>query len=203
MLVASCLREFDQSAIPPSLLGSLSQSHCLGNKEQRNAKRTTGSDLSLSSLSPASPDHHSHHPGFYRLGGASQIRAIRRSETDRFVLGYQSFTGEVALNPGRESAKLTAGGLDEISYVTRLIPATSFVIREDTFRRTSGGKTYLTEGERIWVKIARYKRYDKLGQGPRAKTPQDPDVWSPPWCMAPGRKNYRIWRWSGLTSRQS
>jgi len=116
------------------------------------------------------------------------------------MLGHQSLT-EVALSPGRERAKLTAGGLDEISYVTRLIPATSFVMREDIFRRTSGGKTYLPEREIFWVKIVRHKRSDKLGQGPRTKTPQDPDAWPPLVCGA--RKNSQIERWSGLTSQQS
>jgi hypothetical protein len=38
---------------------------------------------------------------------------------------------------------LTAGGLDDMSYVTRLIPATSFVMREDMRRKISGGNTYL------------------------------------------------------------
>lgn len=37
----------------------------------------------------------------------------------------------------------TAGGLDDISYVTRFIPATSFVILDDIRFRTSGGNTYL------------------------------------------------------------
>lgn len=45
-------------------------------------------------------------------------------------------------NKHKCTGALTAGGLDEISYVTRLIPATSFVIREDTFLSTSGGKIY-------------------------------------------------------------
>lgn len=38
---------------------------------------------------------------------------------------------------------LTAGGLDEISYVTRLMPETSFVILDEIRRRTSEGKTNL------------------------------------------------------------
>ena len=66
--------------------------------------------------------------------------------------------------------KLTAGGLDEISYATRLIPATSFVMRDDIFRRTSGGKTYLPNEERFRVKIAKHKRSDKLGKRERMKT---------------------------------
>ena len=37
--------------------------------------------------------------------------------------------------------RLTAGGFDEISYVTLLIPSTSLVMREDNLRRTSAGKT--------------------------------------------------------------
>ena len=39
--------------------------------------------------------------------------------------------------------QLTAGGFDEMSYVTRLIPATSLVIREDIRLSTSGEKMYL------------------------------------------------------------
>ena len=54
---------------------------------------------------------------------------------------------------GHESMKLTAGGLEEISYATRLIPETSFVMRDDIFRRTSGGKTYLPKGEIFWVEL--------------------------------------------------
>lgn len=57
------------------------------------------------------------------------------------------------LDLGHKSMKLTAGGLDETSYATRLIPATSFVMRDDIFRRTSGGKTYLPKGERFRVKL--------------------------------------------------
>lgn len=38
---------------------------------------------------------------------------------------------------------LTAGGLDEMSYVTRLMPETSFVILDEIRRRTSEGKTNL------------------------------------------------------------
>ena len=111
----------------------------------------------------------------------------------------------MALSPSRESARLTAGGLDETSYVTRLIPATSFVMREDTFRRTSGGKTYLPEGKENWVKIVRHKRSDKLGQGARTKAPLDQKRLAtfPPWYVALGRKNSQIVRWSGLTSQQS
>ena len=67
--------------------------------------------------------------------------------------------------------KLTAGGLDETSYATRLIPATSFVIRDDIFRRTSGGKTYLPKGERFRVKIAKHTWGDKSGKGERTKVP--------------------------------
>ena len=97
--------------------------------------------------------------------------------------------------PGRESVKLTAGGLDETSYVTRLIPVTSFVMREDIFRRTSGGKTYLPKGERFRVKITKSKRSDKLGKGPRTKTPRDPDACS---TFPLG-----VWRWGGRFPRQS
>jgi hypothetical protein len=38
---------------------------------------------------------------------------------------------------------LTPGGFEETSYVTRFTPDTSFVMREDIRRSTSGGKTYL------------------------------------------------------------
>ena len=46
---------------------------------------------------------------------------------------------------GRRISKeeLTPGGFEEMSYVTRFMPTTSFVIREDIRRSTSGGKTYL------------------------------------------------------------
>jgi len=44
---------------------------------------------------------------------------------------------------GEKGERLTAGGFDEMSYVTRLIPATSFVIRDEIRRRTSGGKENL------------------------------------------------------------
>lgn len=87
------------------------------------------------------------------------------------MLEHQSFVEEGASSPGRESVKLTAGGFDETSYVTRLIPATSFVMREDIFRSTSGGKTYLPKTEGLRVKISRHKRSDKLGKKPRTKTP--------------------------------
>ena len=109
------------------------------------------------------------------------------------MLEHQSFVEEGAPIPGRESVKLTAGGFDEISYVTRLIPATSFVMREDTFRRTSGGKTYLPEREGFRVKIAKHKRSDKLGKESRTKTPQVPDAWS---TFSPG-----VWRRGGFPKR--
>lgn len=100
--------------------------------------------------------------------------------------------------PGRESVKLTAGGLDETSYVTRLIPVTSFVMREDIFRRTSGGKTYLPKWERSRVKITKRKRSDRATDenpmGPRRL---------PPWCMALGRENSQTGYWSRLTSQRS
>ena len=38
---------------------------------------------------------------------------------------------------------LTEGGFDEISYVTRFTPATSFVILDEILLNTSGGNTYL------------------------------------------------------------
>lgn len=37
--------------------------------------------------------------------------------------------------------RLTAGGFDDMSYVTLLTPSTSLVMREDILRRTSAGKT--------------------------------------------------------------
>ena len=63
------------------------------------------------------------------------IKAILRSAG-----GRKSMTIRLK-NTGRD--KLTAGGLEEISYVTRLIPSTSLVIREEMRRSTSGGKRYL------------------------------------------------------------
>jgi hypothetical protein len=41
-----------------------------------------------------------------------------------------------------------------MSYVTLLIPATSFVMRDDTRRSTSGGKTNLQKGRRGSVKTS-------------------------------------------------
>jgi len=40
-----------------------------------------------------------------------------------------------------EEVGRTPGGFDVMSYVTRLIPAISFVMRDEMRRRTSGGKT--------------------------------------------------------------
>jgi hypothetical protein len=114
---------------------------------------TTRSDLSLPFISPLylQPPP-SVPPKFYRLGGTFEIRAIQRSETDRIMLDIRA-SQKKGLDSGRKSMKLTAGGLDETSYVTRLIPATSFVMREDIFRRRSGGKTYLPKRERFQVKL--------------------------------------------------
>ena len=149
------MSESDQTPGPPPLPESLSQILCLGvtsaTHEQRN-NDGIGSlpPLSLSYLSPPFPDRpHLHHAEFHRL---FQIRAILRSETDPIRLEDQSFTEEEPQSRSR-SVKLTAGGLDETSYVTRLIPVTSFVMREDIFRRTSGGKTYLPKRERFRVKL--------------------------------------------------
>ena len=170
--------------LPPFSSRKFKPKTLFGQQARQTSKRKhqenggTGSP-SLSSLSPTLSNRHPHHPRFYRFGGTSQIRAILRSETDPIVLEHQSLTEEGAPRPVRESMKLTAGGLDEMSYVTRLIPATSFVMREDTFRRTSGGKTYLPEGDRFWVKTAKHKRTDELGKDPRTKTRQDPDALPP------------------------
>lgn len=38
---------------------------------------------------------------------------------------------------------LTPGGFEEMSYTTRLTPATSFVILDEIFRRTAGGNANL------------------------------------------------------------
>jgi hypothetical protein len=53
--------------------------------------------------------------------------------------------GRLAKGKARKFERPTPGGFEDISYVTRFTPATSFVIREDTRRRTSGGKTYLRD----------------------------------------------------------
>ena len=63
------------------------------------------------------------------------IKAILRSAGGRKSVSIR------IKNTGKD--KLTAGGLEEISYVTRLIPSTSLVIREEMRRSTSGGKRYL------------------------------------------------------------
>ena len=39
--------------------------------------------------------------------------------------------------------RLTPGGFEEMSYTTRLTPATSFVILDEIFRRTAGGNANL------------------------------------------------------------
>lgn len=49
---------------------------------------------------------------------------------------------------------LTAGGLDEISYVTRLMPETSFVILDEMRRRTSEGKTNLRAINRLVLALS-------------------------------------------------
>ena len=49
------------------------------------------------------------------------------------------------------SELLTPGGLDEISYVIRLMPFTSLVMRDDIRRRTSGGNTYLKPGQLLRI----------------------------------------------------
>lgn len=58
---------------------------------------------------------------------------------------FYSLEGNNLLMGGRGASRqqLTPGGFEEISYVTRFTPDTSFVMREDIRRSTSGGKTYL------------------------------------------------------------
>lgn len=65
---------------------------------------------------------------------------------------FNGLTGRyVSVKSTRKSVGLTAGGLDEISYVTRLTPDTSFVIRDEILRRTSGGKTYLKRASALLI----------------------------------------------------
>jgi len=62
---------------------------------------------------------------------------------------------------GEKGERRTAGGFDEMSYVTRLIPATSLVIRDEIRRRTSGGKENLrkkTTMKRMLLFINRHNR---------------------------------------------
>jgi hypothetical protein len=53
---------------------------------------------------------------------------------------------------------LTPGGFEEISYTTRLTPATSFVILDEIFRRTAGGNANL--GPRLSTLEARFSLPD-------------------------------------------
>lgn len=55
---------------------------------------------------------------------------------------YETSDQQVKANETMQH-KHTLGGLDEISYVTRFMPGTSFVIRDDMRLKTSGGNTYL------------------------------------------------------------
>lgn len=52
--------------------------------------------------------------------------------------------------------KRTEGGFDEISYVTRLIPSTSFVILLEIFLKTSGGNINLH-----WTNAEALNRFDE------------------------------------------
>lgn len=177
MLVASChgrTRPNTRSSSPSRKFKSKTSVWVTSaTNEQRNTKRTTtGSDLSLL-LFPLYPQ-----PFQRRPPTSPQIIQARRNVSDQShstvwnrsnYVRTSEFHRRRGLKPGRESVKLTAGGLDETSYVTRLIPATSFVMREDIFRRTSGGNTYLPKRERFRVKITKHKRSDRLGKGPRTK----------------------------------
>ena len=61
---------------------------------------------------------------------------------DRFIAIPQS-SQTVSYARVTKKSVLTAGGFEEISYVTRFTPATSFVILLEILRNTSGGKTNL------------------------------------------------------------
>ena len=157
---------------------SLSRRMCLGMPQTKATADRTSSSF-LSPLCPRlSGCSNLHYSKFNRPRGTFQIRAIRRSETDPIMSAHQSITEGWPIDLGHEDVELTAGGLDEISYATRLIPATSFVMRDDIFRRTSGGKTYLPKGEGWRVKIVKHKRSDKLGKGKRTKALLGPGAWS-------------------------
>lgn len=73
-----------------------------------------------------------------------QIYQIREQGNIIFKAILQSGGNNLSMG-GRGASKeqLTPGGFEEISYVTRFTPDTSFVMREDIRRSTSGGKTYL------------------------------------------------------------
>ena len=145
MLVASCYARIKTQQSPRSL----SQNLCSGNRTAADRISSTFSLLSvpdLSQLPPSVPvrieQERFRSEPFY---GLEPIQSCKNIE--------ESFTEDGGVDPSHGNMKLTAGGLDEISYATRLIPATSFVIREDIFRRTSGGKTYLPKEERFRVKL--------------------------------------------------
>lgn len=155
---------------------SLSQNICLGNNR-------CGSDLShfLFPLCPRPFPAALFCTSSNSTGSEEPFRSEPFYGLERSCQNIRGdFTEDGGLDLSYGGMKLTAGGLDEISYATRLIPATSFVMRDDIFRRTSGGKTYLPNEERFRVKIAKHKRCDKLGKSKRMKTqfrPRGPNAW--------------------------
>ena len=75
---------------------------------------------------------------------------------------YLSIPPKCAFRIRSHSHSTVAGGLDEMSYVTRFTPLTSFVMREEIRFRTSGGKTYLSRCHRRVTNLLR--AYSPVGR---------------------------------------
>lgn len=130
------------------------------------------SDLSLplfSSLSPTFPPLE-----FHRFGGTFQIRAIRRSETDRIMLKHSTEEGPQPRSRRRE----THSGWFGRDIIRHTINSSDFV-------RDAGGyfpkdirwENIPTQEGKIPGQNARHKRCKKLGKRPRTKIPYGPDAW--------------------------